>query len=319
MLTATCTSETDYPVISPKMEALYLLLTNRCNLVCKHCCVWSGPNEAPGLGVDEALGVVEQASKLFGPIRFILGGGEPLMRHQAAISLLERSTTLGMNSLLLTNGMFFSPTISAELARIPELRIRVSFDGTTPEAHDDIRGKGAFGRTMRGIEALRTAGYEIGRLEIAVTIYPGREAEMDNILDFADMLGVRKVKMKALSKLGRALEFWPNRPVSSPDADTDQYRRRLDGGYSASHQDWEITVNNDKSFGEINAYYDGSIYAYSFMGEQDQANAYLGNVRHQSLAEIFEPVAHSKSIVAKFLRHATGPSRSLRCLNMTKR
>ncbi|MGF6634849.1 radical SAM protein [Paraburkholderia sp. MM6662-R1] len=308
-----------YPEVVPEIHSLYLLLTNRCNLTCKHCCVWSSPKGHHGLRREEAQEILNDVVRLYGPIRLVLGGGEPLMRPGDALAILRHSTDLGMQSLLLTNAMLINDGIGRNLAGIEGLRIRVSVDGTTRERHDFIRGIGSFERTVSGIKRLVDFGYDSRKLEVGCTIYPGWEDEMENILRFCDELGITIIKLKALSKLGRATEFWTNIPTTKPDEDTQLYRNKLHSGIYERHKgQWKIEELNDISFGELNVYYDGNVYAYSFMGDEDRRNAYLGNLLDMPLEEVMNRTAISRSLVTKFLKYASGPARSLKCLNITR-
>ncbi|MEM5402248.1 radical SAM protein [Paraburkholderia unamae] len=293
-------------------------MTNRCNLKCKHCCVWSGPDGDIGLKIEDVKGLLNDVVRLHGRIRLILGGGEPLMRPRDAIAILHYSMTLGMPSLLLTNAMLINKCLAQQLAGMQDLRIRVSIDGTTGKRHDLIRGAGSFVRTLRGIGVLIDAGYDLRKLEVGCTIYPGWEDEMDKILEFCDGLGITIIKLKALSKLGRATEYWEI-PISESDKDTEIYRQALDSGiYGKYKGEWKVEELNDISFGELNVYYDGGVYAYSFMGDADKSNAYLGNFLETPLEELLKQPDVSKSLVGKFLRYASGPGRSLRCLNLVR-
>lgn len=308
-----------YPAVTPSIQSLYLVFTNKCNLTCKHCCVWSSPRGSHGLELPIAIRVIDDTVKLYGKVRMVLGGGEPLIRLHDALMLLKRSINYGMNTLLLTNGMLINARVAALLAQIDGLRIRISLDGTTKERHDFIRGAGSFDKTLEGIAHLKSSEYKFKNLEIACTIYPGWEDEMENILLFCEELEICTIKLKALSKLGRAIEFWPAIPVSTPDEDTRVYRERLGAGlYETYKERWNVVELNDFSFGELNVYYDGSVYAYSFMGDADQRNARLGNVRDSSLEDILRNESVSRAVVQKFLAHATGPRRSLQCLNLTR-
>lgn len=306
--------------IKPTYQALFLLMTNRCNLICKHCCVWSEPKGHKGMTTDEAISVINQTQTIIGNHKFILSGGEPLLRANDAISILKHSLSLGNNTLLLTNGMLINDRIAAELSSLANLRIRVSLDGASKENHDYIRGAGSYEKTLKGIDRLINNGYNTELLEIGCTITPGKEYEMDDILKLAFEKGIKIVKLKAISKLGRAIDFWKNIPNTTPDIDTEGYRNRLLNGFDEENEkSWYIEDIDDTSFKELNVYYDGSVYAYSFIGDKDQENAYLGNIFNDSLNELLNSDKLSLSITRKFLQFSIGPSRSLRSVNVFRK
>ncbi len=270
--------------------------------------------------LDQAKNIIDQTQCIIGSHRFILSGGEPLIRPNDAISILEHSLTKGNNTLLLTNGMLITETIATKLSSLTNLRIRVSLDGSSEMNHDFMRGKGTFKKTLIGIDRLIKAGYNKKLLEIGCTIPPGNENEMDDILELAYQKGIETVKLKAISKLGRAIDNWKNIPTKSPDSDTEVYRSRLANGLNEfSKKHWHIEDIDDSSFKELNIYYDGAVYAYSFIGDKDQDNAYLGNVLHTPLQEILNSKKLGESVTKKFLQFSIGPTRSLRSVNVFKK
>ena len=75
---------------------------------------------------------------------YVLGGGEPLARHDTPL-LLERIKQHKMAGMLTTNGTLMPAELSQKLIDWQWDEIHFSIDGPTPEVHDALRGqKGAF-------------------------------------------------------------------------------------------------------------------------------------------------------------------------------
>jgi SynChlorMet cassette radical SAM/SPASM protein ScmE len=94
-----------------------------------------------------------------GVMRVVLSGGEPLTRPDFW-ELVEGVVRNKMRFGILTNGTMITDEVTARLCEYRRRLdiIQVSVDGSCPETHDAIRGKGSFTRTMRGIAAIRQAG-----------------------------------------------------------------------------------------------------------------------------------------------------------------
>jgi radical SAM protein with 4Fe4S-binding SPASM domain len=140
---------------------IYWYLSFRCNLACTHCSVKSSPtvDTSGDLTTVQAMRVIEQMAEL-NVSTCIMTGGEVLIRPDA-LDLLQSLGDHGIRVALETNGLSFSKRfveISRELQGRGKLEMTISLDGGTEETHDRLRGKGAFRRTMRGLQFLKDNG-----------------------------------------------------------------------------------------------------------------------------------------------------------------
>jgi MoaA/NifB/PqqE/SkfB family radical SAM enzyme len=169
-------------------------VTNRCNLRCAHCRVWSRP--ATELDTGAALELVDGMARA--GVRVLgLTGGEALVRAdlgRLVRAALDRGIQVGLN----TNGILVPDRID-ELSGISILK--VSVDGPEP-IHDAIRGRGSFRRAVAALDLARARGIGI---EVAATITSAGAPRVGDLIDLARSLGAALTFQPALaSRLGSA-------------------------------------------------------------------------------------------------------------------
>ncbi len=145
-----------------RLREVWLHVTDRCNLACRHCLVSSGPGGAEGIPSDRLLGLVRQACDL-GADTFYFTGGEPLLRQDMPDLLREVTCNYGATAVVLTNGTLMDGELAACLAALPRERLylQVSLDGSCAERNDAVRSPGSFDGAVRGIKAARAVGLNV--------------------------------------------------------------------------------------------------------------------------------------------------------------
>lgn len=142
---------------------IYWYLSFRCSLACKHCSVHSSPwvDTSGDLGTEQCLDVVDQMAELNVRVA-IMTGGEVLMRPDAEV-IMQAVADRGMGVGLESNGIKFLNSF-LDQARTLQTRgqfsMTVSVDGGNSEAHDMVRGNGAFQRTVANLHRLKEAGID---------------------------------------------------------------------------------------------------------------------------------------------------------------
>ena len=147
-----------------RLETLWFQVTGtKCNLQCKHCFISCGPksNTHDMLGMDVIRRYLEEAL-ILGVKEFYFTGGEPFL-HPEIISVLKEALECGTTTVL-SNGTLITEEISQTLAQVSriskyKLEFRVSLESFIEEENDQIRGKGAFKRAIKGIQSLVNAGF----------------------------------------------------------------------------------------------------------------------------------------------------------------
>lgn len=142
-------------------SAISIDVTSACNLHCPFCQVDAGAPCDDELTLDDIIPFVEQVKRLK-PTPFAISGGEPLLKKEMVLYMVEQLSPIReMVVTVFTNGTVVTKDYAQELYDAGLRIARVSVDGHTEQLHDAIRGKGAFKKTMQGIEYLREVGIQV--------------------------------------------------------------------------------------------------------------------------------------------------------------
>jgi radical SAM protein with 4Fe4S-binding SPASM domain len=186
---------------------LTLAITGTCNLTCCHCWVRAGEATSHAhVPLRTVRRLMEEFAAIGGEgVR--ITGGEPLC-HPHWLDIVQFSRSLGFKTVVLqTNAMLLRDEHLAPLRELdfPGLSIQVSLDGVSPRTHDLVRGEGAFSGALGGIEKLVQEG--LGqRISIFFTEMRHNLAEIPELLDFADRMGIGSVSTGSMVLCGRASE-----------------------------------------------------------------------------------------------------------------
>jgi radical SAM protein with 4Fe4S-binding SPASM domain len=175
-------------------------VTKRCNLRCLHCSIEASSEGE--LTLDEGKLLIEDAAAL-GDVKFSFTGGEPLMREDI-YELISYAAGFDMQIVMATNATLITDKVAGKLLDAGLERFGVSIDGIGG-AHDKIRGvKGAYERTMRGLEAAKDHGLSF-QFHSMVTAY--NLDEIPKIIDLAEELGAYRIYFVYLIPMGKAREI----------------------------------------------------------------------------------------------------------------
>ena len=197
---------TDYPgraalLGEPQLRELWLHLTDRCNMACKHCLFAASPETGTELPTTTALKRIRESLEM-GCRVFALTGGEPFLHpgfSDVVDSVLAAPDT---HVVVLTNGTLLEKRIEAILRWGPErFHIQVSIDGLAPR-HDAVRGKGAFEALSSHLGVLRKHAVPF---TVSMCVDAGNVADMPGLVEAAAGLGASNVHFMWLFVRGRAL------------------------------------------------------------------------------------------------------------------
>ncbi len=141
----TTTDRLDVAEPAPYPAAM-LNVTNRCNLSCKHCFVYSegNPNDpADMIGDDALLAELRRVRERHHVHAMLWMGGEPMIRWR----LLERGVKLFPRNIITTNGTIPLRDFGVDLTYV------VSLDGPE-DLNDELRGEGVYAKVMQTLAAL---------------------------------------------------------------------------------------------------------------------------------------------------------------------
>lgn len=169
---------------SQEENSLHLYLTNKCNLRCPHCYMFSGEPSENELTTKEIFEIIEQ-SKINGNVKVItLSGGEPSIREDFAL-ILKKSKELGLEVKVLSNGINWTESSIKQLSPFIN-SIQISIDGFSELTNSHIRGKNHFEKALTTVDTLLK--YSI---PTAIAITPPLEyleKFIDQYIDFANKL-----------------------------------------------------------------------------------------------------------------------------------
>jgi SynChlorMet cassette radical SAM/SPASM protein ScmE len=181
--------------------SVFVSLTYRCNMSCKHCAVYS--EEATGLDLEtESWRRLFEEFKVLKVFRLRLSGGEPFMREDIW-RLLDTIDRLPMRLSINTNATLIDGSAAKRLRGYSKIdEIMVSLDGSRPETHDRLRGEGTFAQVLSGTDCLVAQELPVA-FYCTVNRYNFRD--LDRIAALARAWGGSAVKFNDLLPEGRGL------------------------------------------------------------------------------------------------------------------
>ncbi|MGD1152469.1 MAG: radical SAM protein [Syntrophales bacterium] len=190
---------------------VFIAITNKCNLACKHCNVYPTRNSTSDLTTDEWIKFIRRLAELK-VFTLWISGGEPFMRDDV-FSILHEIEKHHFHYGLNTNATLIDENTSQRISALKKLfSIVVSLDGSTPAIHDKQRGKGSFDRTIRGIENLLKHNRHVSTY---TTVTRNNYQDIENIIILGKSLGLVAVKFNELLPLGNAVCHLPNLILSN--------------------------------------------------------------------------------------------------------
>lgn len=180
---------------------LWLELTNRCNLSCKHCYAESGPHAGTTdiLGAKDWIFLIDEARDLgCREIQFI--GGEPTL-CDALPSLLHHADNREFTHIEIFSNLTRLP--SAVMAAIQRTGacVATSVYGPSAEIHDKVTARpGSFERTLYNARHLLDHGIEVRAGFIEMSENEGMFTETKSILN---EIGIINVGTDRVRRFGR--------------------------------------------------------------------------------------------------------------------
>jgi AdoMet-dependent heme synthase len=181
-------------------------LTEKCNLACTHC--YQEGKAIKEMTLPEIKRTVRHISETIRQwsdtyeIPFAasanITGGEPFLRKDLP-AVLRELVRYHFGVSVLTNGTLLDKERAEMLAGLPVRGVQVSLEG--PEAiHEQIRGKGSFSSSMKGVELLLDSGIVV---TLNVTLSEINVDYFREIVDVATSIGVQRLGFSRLVPYGR--------------------------------------------------------------------------------------------------------------------
>ncbi len=139
-------------------RSMHLYLTNKCNLLCPHCYMYSGDSESNELTTDEIIDLIINYRTIAQGKSITISGGEPTIREDFDL-IVKTASEIGLEVKLLTNGMLLPKERIDKIAKYIN-SVQISIDGYSEESNSLVRGKGHFQRALTAIEYFVNHGVE---------------------------------------------------------------------------------------------------------------------------------------------------------------
>lgn len=149
---------------SDNERTMHLYLTNKCNLRCPHCYMYSGSENLDELSTEEILKLFQDYKTIAKGKKLTISGGEP-STHTDFDLIVKKASNLGLQVKLLTNGTLMNDKRIESLACCLS-SVQISIDGYSEESNAIIRGVGHFEKSLKAVDRLLDYGIETS---IAVT------------------------------------------------------------------------------------------------------------------------------------------------------
>lgn len=143
---------------------LHLYLTNKCNLLCPHCYMFSGKANENELSTDEVINLLHDYKTIAHGTRLTLSGGEPTV-HADFDKIVRIASNLGLEVKLLTNGSLLTAERVEQIADYIS-SVQISIDGYSEETDKQNRGTGHFSKALNAVDYCINHGIETS---IAIT------------------------------------------------------------------------------------------------------------------------------------------------------
>jgi len=171
--------------ISNKIFFCNYWLTYRCNSKCNFCNFWKDESlkKLPDAKIQDVEKNLDDLKKM--GVKFIdFTGGEPLLNRDLP-QILSYAKQLGFFVKLSTNGLLY-PNKADELKDLAS-RIYFSFDTTSKEEYEQIRGMDGYDKVVESIEIAKKQNQDV------CLVYTVTDENIKNIPDIANFAKEKKV------------------------------------------------------------------------------------------------------------------------------
>lgn len=195
------------PICFPKdrvsTKRIFVQLTDRCNLKCKHCYAEGSPNNCSNIDLKCLISFLENAIKK-GVNQIDFTGGE-IFLYKNLFGLLDFLENRPVTTNLFTNLVLCNESCIEKLTKYNCIRkIITSLDYFSPQLHNEFRqGEFAYERTMNAINILKKHQINVS---INTIVLDDNHEEIEKLSQFFEERGI-EVVIDNLIWEGRATHF----------------------------------------------------------------------------------------------------------------
>lgn len=161
-------------------KVVFLDITNKCNLRCKHC--YNSRYFFSDSNVEFCYKTFIQKVEQYNISRIHILGGEPLLAKDL-YEVLDYAKNKNITVSINTNGWFLNGNLFTKLSNYKNIdQITISIDGGIEEENDAIRGIGTFKKVIKNLKECNRISSHI-RINIATVITKNNIENIDKIIN----------------------------------------------------------------------------------------------------------------------------------------
>jgi len=181
--------------------------TNHCNANCQFCWLHNRKRDFTDLPDEWWLALADELCSLDIPRICFCGGGEPLVRSELILQMMEKFSQAGIEGTLITNGMLITDYVAKKIVELRWKSIQVSIHASNKEINDIIMGKkGAFDIAIKGIMSLnRYKDFyksSMPEIDLRMVCTETNAPTLPDFVELAHSLGISRVYIKRDNREG---------------------------------------------------------------------------------------------------------------------
>lgn len=181
-----------------KLKEVFLYITNRCNLRCRHCYL-GDVNNFFDMDINAAKTLLEKTVRL-GATKLTILGGEPTL-HPFLPKIIKITKDLGFAYVRLDTNGEFSPNLlnNPDLQKLSD--ICFSLDGADAKTHAKIRTEKNYYSVTKNIAMAISKRYKV---RVTMTVNSFNLHQIGQLAEKLEKMGVSALNIHLISKNGRA-------------------------------------------------------------------------------------------------------------------
>ena len=179
-------------------------ITGKCNSRCCFCCTSDIQSECAKAEAD--INTIEQTLKVLLEMkvpRIIIGGGEPLIRHDIS-DILELFRRNSFKPVIATNGIMLHGSLLEQVAQTC-MNIQISLDTLDPVVYQKLRGVDALSSVMHNLRDTVQTG---SLVRVVTVLNRYNEYELEKIGAYLDHIGIKQWFIFEMLRSGRGAEVY---------------------------------------------------------------------------------------------------------------
>lgn len=165
--------------------------------------MWLTQEDASTLATHEKVDVVRQFAAISPQGAVVFTGGEPFLKPEEVLALSKACRSLGLLSVVNTNGTTFCKEAIARLVSDGPRHLVFSLDGVAASTHDFVRGvSGTFDRAITAIQLVlteRARTHSDVKVSVSAILFEHNISSCISMVEFAKQLGVDGITFQMLS------------------------------------------------------------------------------------------------------------------------